>query len=112
MSRQDCSNRPRGSVTRLKIAANGVRDVLTAKPTLCKNVATGTTRPLWMAANKGFSIPSEMPITNPINRGRNKPAVTNLSNATKPNVMRIDIMGTANRIISKEGVKHVYRLMT
>lgn len=84
MSRQDCNKRPKGSVMRLKMPAKGINDVLNADAQLCKNVASGTTTPLCSAASKGFSSPSEMPITNPISRGRNKPAVTNLCNALKP----------------------------
>ncbi len=84
MSRQDCSKRPRGSVMRRMMPATGTSDVLTADATLCRNAATGTTTPLWKAASRGLTSPSEMPITNPISRGRNKPAVTNLCNATKP----------------------------
>jgi hypothetical protein len=51
---------------------------------LLRNAATGTMTPLWRAASKGLTNPSEMLNTNPINRGRNKPAATNLCNATKP----------------------------
>lgn len=84
MSRQDCNNRPRGSVMRSRMPAMGSSDVLTADATLFRNAATGTMTPLWRAASKGLTNPSEMLNTNPINRGRNKPAATNLCNATKP----------------------------
>ena len=84
MSRQDCNNRPRGSVMRSRMPAMGWSDVLTADATLLRNAATGTMTPLWRAASKGLTNPSEMLNTNPINRGRNKPAATNLCYATKP----------------------------
>ena len=84
MSLQDCNSRPKGSVNRTKMPAKGTRAVLTASATLCRNAAIGAMTPLCRAARVGLSSPSEMPITNPINRGRNKPAVTNLCNTTKP----------------------------
>lgn len=78
MSRQDCNSRPIGSVIRDKMPAKGSKAVLTADATLCRKAANGAMIPLWRAASIGLKSPSETAITNPINRGLNKPAVTNL----------------------------------
>ena len=94
-SRQDCNTRLMGSVINNKMVANGSNAFLTAMPTLCRKVANGAMTPLCSADRAGLTIPSERPITNPIKRGLNNPAVTNLqvqnkeqSRLTRPDLLQ------------------------